>query len=358
MTPKSYVPVLRWKDAEMVALGWLRDEARQHIMPMVEITPKRFQALRTGPKKGLVPNPSEVLVEHAKEFLEHWGNRPFFLDLQHIDSRINLPNGQHPLAYLAAYTRSYRLGAIPTTGVGRSNEYQSAVSDLCRLDSRGACIRVSPDEVTIRGFKARLTRLLRALNLQKGEVDLFIDYGVFDSQSLPLRNLLGVIPELADWRSLIVCSGAFPPDLMDYQPGIRQIPREDWMSYRQQAREQTIARTPIFADYTIQHGLYKEPPEFCNPSASIRYALEETWLVMRGEGLLNQDGPGSEQWNANAQLLCEREEFRRFGPTFSEGDQYIFEMSLSNAKHGTPMTWLRAGINHHMTLTSRQLAGL
>lgn len=358
MTSKLYVPVLRWKDAEMGAISGLNDEDRQHIMPLIEITPKGFQAPKSGPRKGLTPNAGEVLVVHAKELLQNWGNLPFFLDLQHIESKVDLPNGRHPLAFIASYARSYRLKVIPTTGMNRRVEHQTAVAEMCSLDGRGACIRLRTGEITSRGFKGRLTGLIKMLKLQRKDVDLFIDYGVFEDQSLPFRDVLLRVPEIADWRSLIVSSGAFPPDLMNYEPGIREISRDDWMNYRHQAREQTVARMPLFSDYTIQHGLYREPPDFCNPSASIRYALEDKWLIMRGEGLLNQDGPGSEQWNANAQLLCEREEFKRFGPAFSQGDQYIFQMSLGREKHGTPMTWLRAGINHHMTLALRQAAGL
>jgi hypothetical protein len=358
MNPKHYVPVLRWKDAEMDAIHLLYPEDRGVITPLIEITPKGFQPPKQGPRKGQLPNPNEVLVANAKELLAKWDYAPFFLDLGHIESRVKLSGGKHPLSFLGMHARMYKLNLIPVTGLNRSAEYQLAMNELCDSDERGACLRISADEIMQRGFKTRLNTLVKALRLHKRDVDFFLDYGVFNRDILPMRKLLDKIPGLDQWRSLIVCSGSFPPDLLNFQPGMRRIVREDWLNYKEQAYEQRIQRVPSFSDYTIQHGAYKEPPEFCNPSASIRYALEENWLVMRGEGLMNEDGPGSEQWNANAQLLCDHEDFKRFGPSFSKGDKYIFEMSLNNEKHGTPMTWLRAGINHHMTLTSRQIAGL
>ncbi len=77
---------------------------------------------------------------------------------------------------------------------------------------------------------------------------------------------------------------------------------------------------------------------------------------MRGESVSNEEGPGTAQWPANAQLLCERPEYS--GDDFSYGDKYIKEMISQYDKPGSPTTWLRAGINHHMTFVVRQLASL
>lgn len=77
---------------------------------------------------------------------------------------------------------------------------------------------------------------------------------------------------------------------------------------------------------------------------------------MRGEGVFNTNGPGFAQFPANAQLLCDRDEF--YGASFSYGDQYIEEMGSQFDKPGNAMTWLRAGINHHLTLVVNQVSNL
>ncbi len=112
-------------------------------------------------------------------------------------------------------------------------------------------------------------------------------------------------------------------------------------------------RRPTFGDYTIQHPIYKEPLENCNPSASIRYTYSEHWVIMRGQGLCQKGSPGNAQYLAEAQLLCDMDEF--CGKDFSGGDQYIEETSQQPKSPGTPYTWLRAGINHHITYTTRQV---
>jgi len=63
---------------------------------------------------------------------------------------------------------------------------------------------------------------------------------------------------------------------------------------------------------------------------------------------------GNAQYPAEAQLLCEMDEF--CGTRFSAGDRYLYETSKMPNRPGTPFTWLRAGINHHMVYTARQIA--
>ncbi len=65
--PKHYVPILRWKQAERLALRYLRKEDRERITPLIEITPKIFEAPKEGKKEGKNPDPAGVLPDHAKQ---------------------------------------------------------------------------------------------------------------------------------------------------------------------------------------------------------------------------------------------------------------------------------------------------
>ena len=163
---------------------------------------------------------------------------------------------------------------------------------------------------------------------------------------------------LREWRSLSVIAGSFPKDLSAFpKNGQYTQQRLDWLSWLYQVnRRPPLQRLPTFGDYTIQHPFFSEPPRHMNFSASIRYTSGDYWVVMRGEGVRNETGPGYAQWPANAFLLRERREF--CGSDFSYGDAYIEEMSSQLAATGNPETWLRAGINHHLTFVARQIASL
>ncbi len=153
-------------------------------------------------------------------------------------------------------------------------------------------------------------------------------------------------------------SGAFPKDLSELQKNQQhKLERLDWLAWRNQITAKPIlSRRPTYGDYTIQHPIYLRPSGFMNYSGSIRYTYYDYWVIMRGESVFNSEGPGFDQYPANALLLCDRPEFS--GTSFSCGDKYIEEMGAQIKKTGNATTWLQAGINHHLTLVVRQIANL
>lgn len=172
-----------------------------------------------------------------------------------------------------------------------------------------------------------------------------------------LINLESAIPTLNAWKTFTVASGAFPQDLQGFSIGQHLLPRADWRVWLRHvtARPRTL-RLPSYGDYTIQWGYFAEPPERANFSASIRYTSSDDWVIMRGEGVFHDGSPGFAQWPANAQMLCARPEF--CGRDFSAGDRYIYQMANQSVDTGGAETWLRAGINHHITFAARQVANL
>ncbi len=350
---KHYVPILRWKRAEWVAVGNLSNEVRRHVTPLIEPTPRSFEVRNNRP----APEPAEVLARNAGDLQRYWGSAPFFLDMWHLDCALRAGTGTHPLVFLAAEARSRGLALIPVTGLGRDPGYQTAVASVVACDRRGACIRVLPEEIQTSDFDQRLLGLLRNLGLEPSETDFLLDYQVWQQGAPTIAGLSSAIPHMDCWRTFVVASGAFPRDLTGFTIGQHNLPRFDWMGWRDQVTRGPIPpRLPAFADYTIQHAQFAEPPERANFSASIRYTSDNHWVIMRGESVFQDNGPGFDQWPANAQMLCARNEY--CGPNFSDGDRYISEMAAQTLRTGNAETWLRAGINHHITFAVRQIASL
>lgn len=350
---KHYVPILRWKRAEWASLRSLATDVRDHVTPLVEPTPRSFEARNNNTP----PVPSAVLAKNAMDLQQHWGSAPFFLDMWHLDRALRTESGTHPLAFLAAEARSQGLALIPVTGLSRDPGYQTAVASAVASDGRGACIRVQPHEIQTSGFDKRLLDLLGNLGLEPSQAHFLLDYQVWQQGAPTIAALSGAIPHIDCWRTFVVASGAFPRDLTGFTVGQHNLPRFDWMGWRDQVTRGPIPpRLPTFADYTIQHAQFTEPPERANFSASIRYTSDNSWVIMRGESVFQDNGPGFDQWPANAQMLCARNEY--CGPTFSDGDRYISEMAAQTLRTGNAETWLRAGINHHITFAVRQVASL
>jgi hypothetical protein len=104
----------------------------------------------------------------------------------------------------------------------------------------------------------------------------------------------------------------------------------------------------------------KESSQFFHPTTSIRYTLDNEWLIMKGRK------QKFALYLANAKLLAD-DKTRYYGSGFSSGDKYIAD----KAKHypvyikdpkvkgtGSTESWLTAGINHHLVLTAHQIANL
>ena len=59
--PSHYVPILRWKQAERYALRNLRDEDRDRITPLIELTPTIFKSRRTEDQEAKRLDPTQFL---------------------------------------------------------------------------------------------------------------------------------------------------------------------------------------------------------------------------------------------------------------------------------------------------------
>jgi hypothetical protein len=279
--PRHYVPILRWKQAERFALRYLHGEDRKRITPLIELTPQTFKSRKTAERVSTPLDPAQVIHQEAKKLLEACANFPFFLDLRHVAVDVVRSSGKvHALEYFAEVGRNYKLALVPVTGLSRTQEYQASVATIVNDDKRGNCLRLTPAEIIDTGFASRIRAVLKSLRLTEDAVHLLVDYEANDPAVPSVESVLAAISNLSKWQTLSVASGAFPPDLQGFEPGNRRIPRIDWLAWKKAvSTSKNGLRKPSFSDYTIQYGLYKEPVEGCNPSVSVRYTLDEGWLI-------------------------------------------------------------------------------
>lgn len=333
-TPHHYVPVLRWKRGERIALRELGAE-RSRLVPLIEpVTTPAYD------------------VDWMTEFLEQiaacWGRQPFFLD-----TIAQAENASALVPGLMKSAMSRSLAPILVVRLASTPESQTVLTDIGLSSDQGVCLRITKDDLRSAILEPRTELTVDRLGRRPQDVDMVVDYGLCRPSDPSFAYLEDRLPRFDSWRSVIVLAGSFPKNLQGLTVGEHELVRQEWISWRKQVAVMS-SRLPAFGDYTTQHALYEDPPAGANVSASIRYAGDEYWVVMRGEGLRNKSGAGFAQYPALAQLLMERKEYR--GPDFSYGDAYISEVgSRQLSTTGNPETWLRAGINHHMVLVVRQI---
>lgn len=335
----QYVPVLRWKSSERSALCKLTPDVKKRITPIFELVPLDQE------KKSV------SMATQAKHIAEYWG----WSDLFFIDFRLlNESKAIHDLPIFAKEAKARNLQVGFVTGLNWPAAYQSAVKASVEKSGGELCFRISGYELRQGGFAQTLNNLLELFEKEPTDIHLVID---FQSISEPLPNLavfLQAVPNLNEWRSFTVISGAFPKDLAAIKKNSQhEQPRNDWAVWKNYASA-AKGRIASFGDYTIQHGVFEEHEgKHFNFSASIRYTAAEYWVIMRGEGVKNENGAGFSQFPAQAELLRSRTEF--CGPKYSEGDLYMDTMAQQFTKSGQLKNWLEASFNHHLTFVARQI---
>lgn len=346
-----YVPILRHKRAEMGALRNTSDADSKNITPLIEFRPNLLD-LKSNPK---FEADLDFAYELVKRTAEAW-TRPYFVDFGLDEYLPQFQSGKHPLCTYFNELSRLHFSAIPTTGLRRARVYQNAVAETVNRHNSSLCLRLNTEDLYDHQLHTRISQLVANVRLTPQEIHLIVDLGITKNISLDFGQVSHLIPHLSKWKTFSLASGAFPQDLTGFtKNGEYFVSRDDFEFWqRSLITGHGRFRLPSFSDYTIQFAEYREPPPDSNPSASIRYTHDRNWVIMRGEGLKNPNGPKNKQYWALATLLVDRTEY--CGRDFSIGDDYVFSKTVPGTTFGSPETWLNAGISHHLAFASRQVA--
>lgn len=359
---RHYVPILKWKRAEQKALKSLPDRINAHVTPLIQLVmPKiEIEDLNAAVKKF-----EELMPAIPSQIKEVWGSKHLFLDVSLLfTTELKVKTA---LAVLSDQSKN-QTSMVPVIHLGDEAEIQDAIFSIARKNGTGFCIRlICADFRNLETLSARLQQVVSASGVAKGDIDLLVDIKETEgSEEKYLRYLESsqLIPDLLEWRTYTFASGSFPVDLSECKIDEENlIERIDWRCWKKALKSQQLKRIPTFSDYTIQYPKYDPQVQGFHPTASLKYALEEDWLVMKGKRQKFED------YLAHAATLTVDE--RYFGEHFSDGDGYIAQKARHfdgyiRAKNegkdikgtGTPETWLQAGINHHVSLVATQVSTL
>jgi hypothetical protein len=332
MVERLYAPLLRWKRAERLAMGDISPEDAAGLLPIVEVVPQSMS--------------EKNLADMTLQFQNSWPGRRMIVDGSPRELR-DTDQARVLYSSLAARAAGLTVDLAPVLQPTDTPAIVAAASSLSQNSGGGMALRLQARDLP------GVSRLQQHFGLRTQDSDLIVDFGIVAQDDPRYSEALEFLPLVGEWRTVIFLGGAFPKDLTGLEVGQHLLPRHDWLSWSCLPALEN-GQHPSYGDYATQHPVYSEPPPFSNFSASIRYAVSEDWLVMRGEGVRNAGGAGYAQWPANAQLLCERAEF--CGGTFSAGDAYIEMMGTDPPSNGSAESWLRAGLSHHIAMASRQVA--
>lgn len=347
---RHYVPVLKVKRGEKRALHSISPAFQPRITPLLEIVER---------KADKAPTVEAHLNTAFKELAE--SVRPYsrcFLDAREIAS-------DGPSAAATVFRRALEAGIAftPVTGISRPADVVAALQHR----THGVALRLSRADLE----RGRLAKSLRDFMTTHGlvheETDLIVDLGPVDTMisegtSALTDAFLTEVPDQARWRTFTVSACAFPMSLGGVERHSHAIiERADWSAWRDglYARRSRLLRLPTFSDCAIQHpsGVEGFDPRIMPVSASVRYALPEAWLLIKGES--TRTTPPAVQFPSLATQLA----YGHLRPHFAGADHCAGCASMKAAadggkKLGSAEVWRRLGTIHHITRVMQDLASL
>lgn len=343
MNAYMYVPLLRWKLGEQLAVAALSEEERRGVLPIAEI-----QTLERDSLEAKLQNQCKKASG---------GSLPIGIDLSTVSDG---DNGVGTLVDVVKALQKEDIRAVPVISCPLSQEdfvnlrrlaAQEAV--IIRVLIGSASIEVLEDLifklVTLPGGSPPLTVVLDLGALR--ELD---DEDVLASATL-LQSHVQALNELATVPTIACTGGSFPISLGNIKQGVgSRIVRQELRVW-QTLRELSGCADVIFGDYGVTNPSPVEyvDPRIVNPAVAIRYTQDDHWWVLRGAGVKTEGGGGYAQYNGLCQLLIKSSRFS--GRAFSNGDERYFQSAQPGAKSGNSTTWRRDATSHHIVYTLRQI---
>jgi hypothetical protein len=249
---KHYVPIIRWKYGERIALRELFPEDKARLTPLLQLTGDVAAAYVAS---GNVNSSIAMLLS---EIREHWGNAPAFLDLNEL---VFATESNTIAAIKRVFTEALYLGLdlIPVTTLSREAWYQTGVKKALAECKKGICFRLFRQDLRSGHINHAINNLLSLMDLNPPFVDVVVDFQtVTASDATYYDNLFKRIPFIRGWRTFTVIGGAFPQDLTGLSVGEYLLPRVEWCLWKD-SQPTNPSRKATFGDYATLHPFLLTP---------------------------------------------------------------------------------------------------
>jgi hypothetical protein len=348
--PHHYVPVLKLKRGEKMALAMLSPAVASMVTPLFEIVARNEE-------KG------QTVDAHLRTAFDKLDSSMRLCRRCFIDAREIAPEG--PAAAVEAFRRASEMGIAftPVTGISRLEDVAAALS----YRTHGVALRLTRREFEDGSITRRLADFMRAHGIAAKEVDLIIDLGAVED--LVAEGIVALtrafLDEVSDhdcWRTVTVSACAFPASMgVVNRLSHGFVERSEWRAWRDgcHANRSTLRWLPTFSDCAIQHPQGVEGFDFrtMQVSASIRYTTSDSWLLVKGESTRYR--PPTEQFPDLATQLVYGHLRQHFaGAGHCSGCAQIKDAADGRPGLGSPEVWRRLGTVHHITTVVEMTAAL
>lgn len=329
--PYRYVPLLRSKAGEAVALQHLVAANKQRIFPLIQISEQ--------PAARFVPDAGAA-----------WTGLPMALD-----GVFNFNFTGSTTHFTQMFSGLGRAGihVIPSVECDAPAQYVTAAGRLVGRHAPGLVVRA-----TLRQLP-RVSAWVAAQGWQAAQVDLVItgghaaDYDAAQFADFVRHAIANHIPNPHGWRSVALACSAAPKDTGTLTRGRNDVPRSDWQTW--QAVHGQVGFQLDFGDFGIAHHDMTEPPgaAMARANVSVRYTIDDYWIILKGRPTGGPHGqPMAQQYRRHATTLAADPQFG--GVPNCWGDQRIQQIAGGAAGWSRPV-WVGISVNRHLSFTVNRL---
>ncbi len=339
----KYLPILKWKQGERIALSKLTDAQWDGMVPLIEILP-------IDPKKGtlsetLVPYITKIGGQMTKSIPE---GTPIAIDIRYF-----MPTYAKQTQVLTsickrltALTGRQIIPVITEAMVARPAD----LPDLAKA-FEVFVLRIQTHGVTSDQVKD-FVKVVVGAGIAKSRLHVLVDQFSIVGVD-PAACAAAAQPYLdealaAGCSSTTLGGGSFPLNLVGRKQGLHDIERVEWKAWKSLVAKPAYAKV-LFSDYTVSNPAPAPDidPTMMNPSVAIRYASDGFWRLFKAGGFKK----GKQDQYKNLCILLKGDPVYS-GAAFSFGDDCYDKASVGVLGNGNPTSWRRDAASHHLVFTS------
>lgn len=351
---RHYVPILKWKQGEYLALEHLHDEVKENLTPLLEIPPIGYDFERATESRTIDAH----LEGFGKRLASKWGGRQCFVDTNLIPRETRMADGRHFVQAVFDDARNNNCGAIPVVHLADDEATSSAIASTIGTDRRGMALRLILPDFDRPNLSSDIETILADTGLNRGDVHLILDaeapnFGAINVFVSWVQRYMSMIPHLDGWQTFVFAATSYPSSVSHLQAPFEQVPRFEWSAYQELVnRLDADHRKPTFGDYAVAHPrLVEFDMRQIRPSAKLRYTADDFWHIGKGTNVRDD---GFEQYRDLCQTLTEQSYFD--GSGYSYADDYIVDCAQGAGSTGNLSVWVRVAMNRHFTKVVKDLA--
>ncbi|CAI1829086.1 Uncharacterised protein [Serratia quinivorans] len=351
----TYVPIIKAKPGEFMALSNLKDQYSEKIFPFFEIPKITDKTKELASLRGSRQLTKDYLDLIANGISSSYHSSVMFFDLFEWKPDVYVETGEHTYSYLYRNLSSKGISVYPVVGFDRwpDVDYQNAIKSLVVSEGTRYCLRIDSvsldDAYDVDYFVDTITEIMDSLALSGKELIILFDFGDVTRKSIvslqaDMQHLLKVVADFG-CGAVMIAGCSFPiliNDAVKTEDSTDFVDRREMIAWKILSEEHDI--NLIFADYGIRNPSGANDIITKHVNGKIRYTIENKYFVARGHS--KQKGNKGDQIYDLAKVIVSSAYY--LGEKFSWGDAKILACSRKEFK-GRAQDWISYDTNHHIS---------